>query len=117
MSNAPISTDLPQWDLADRLRKALRHSGISVQGMADELEVDRSTVGNYINGHTKPPASAVMRWALLTGFPYPWLKSGEVESEGDGGPGGGGLPAQKHRLPGYGTSRTGPSTLLLEHAA
>ena len=33
-------TDIPEWDLADRMRKALRQAGISVQDIAAYLEVE-----------------------------------------------------------------------------
>jgi hypothetical protein len=36
---------IPEWDLADRMRKTLRASGTSVQEVADYFEVSRNTVG------------------------------------------------------------------------
>jgi hypothetical protein len=39
---------VPAWDLADRLRKTLRESGVGVQEMADYLEVSRNTVSAWI---------------------------------------------------------------------
>jgi transcriptional regulator with XRE-family HTH domain len=65
------------WDLADRLRKALRVSGIGVQEMAEELELDRNTVGRYINGHTAPARPTLIVWAMRTGVPVEWLVNGD----------------------------------------
>lgn len=66
-----------EWDLADRLRKSLRSSGIGVQQMADELGLDRNSVSRYINGHTVPARAALIVWAMRTGVPLEWLENGE----------------------------------------
>jgi transcriptional regulator with XRE-family HTH domain len=63
-------------DLADRMRKSLRVSDVPVQAMADYLEVNRVTVGRWINGHTQPSAGVLRAWALRTGVPYAWLRDG-----------------------------------------
>ncbi len=65
-----------EWDVADRLRKSLRGSGVSVQEMADALECSRNTVGNYINGRTSPDYPAMRLWAMRTGYPIGWLRDG-----------------------------------------
>ncbi len=63
-----------EFDLADRMRKSLRVADIGVQEMADYLEVQRATVGRWINGHTSPSTATVKLWALRTGVPYEWLR-------------------------------------------
>lgn len=73
----------PEWDLADRMRKALRHAGVAVQEIADYLEVDRSTVSTWINGRNQPSRQTLRLWAMRTGVPYAWLKEGsEVRTPG-----------------------------------
>ena len=79
---------VPEFDLADRMRKALRTSGIGVQEMADYLEVGRNTVSTWINGRIVPSAQTVRLWALRTGVSYPWLREG-TENPRQGDPGGG----------------------------
>lgn len=74
-----------EWDLADRLRKALRVSGVGVQEMADELGVERNTVGNYIGGRTVPARAALVVWALKTGVPLAWLANEESPRPVGGG--------------------------------
>jgi transcriptional regulator with XRE-family HTH domain len=64
---------IPQWTLADRLRKSLDHADVSSAEMAQYLEVHRNTISNWIYGHARPPASAVKLWAMRTGVPYTWL--------------------------------------------
>lgn len=68
---------VPQFDLADRMRKALRTSDLGVQEMADYLGVARSTVGKWINGHINPSKQSLRLWALRTGVDFDWLVTGE----------------------------------------
>ena len=68
---------VPQFDLADRMRKALRTSDLGVQDMADYLGVARSTVGKWINGHINPSKQSLRLWALRTGVDFDWLVTGE----------------------------------------
>lgn len=76
-----------QWDLSDRLSKALKVSGLKVQDMAEYLGVSRGSVGNWINGRVVPSTQTIRLWALRTGAPYEWLKDGTPITGGDGGPG------------------------------
>ena len=70
---------VPEFDIADRMRKALRHAGISVQQMAEYLDVDRSTVSTWINGRISPSTQTVRLWALRTGVPFTWMCHGTME--------------------------------------
>ncbi len=87
MSQVPEER-IPTWDLPDRMGKALRVARISSQGMADYLGVSRNTVGNYTNGRTRPDKRTLMLWALRTGVPLEWLRSGTAETPRPGGDGG-----------------------------
>lgn len=86
MSEQSSPTWSVEWDLADRLRKSLRLSGVGVQEMADHLEVNRNTVGTWINGHHAPSASALRLWSLRCGVPYGWLRDGSVPADRPDGP-------------------------------
>lgn len=73
----PINSEDPlEFDQADRLRRALRISNTTVQEMAEELAVERNTVGRYINGRTRPNRSTLVVWAMRTGVPVAWLETG-----------------------------------------
>src|SRR5258706_1120734 len=73
MSEQPVTAaGLPKWDLADKMRKSLRHAGLGVAEMADYLDVDRSTVSTWINGPIEPFARGVQPSALRTRIPYSW---------------------------------------------
>jgi transcriptional regulator with XRE-family HTH domain len=84
-------------DLADRMRKSLRVSGVPVQAMADYLEVDRNTVGRWINGHVRPSGAMIKLWALRVGVPVSWLRDG-VTPMSDDAPDGGECPEQDSNL-------------------
>ena len=59
-----------QPDLADRMQKALDLAGVSVQEMADLLEVHRNSVGGWLNRRNKPSPATLRVWAMETGVPY-----------------------------------------------
>ena len=74
MSEQPASpAGVPDWDVADRLRKALRVAGVGVTEMAGYLGVSRTSVSNWINGRIAPSTQTLRLWALRTGVPYNWL--------------------------------------------
>ena len=87
MSTAQLDVPGLEFDLADRLRKSLRYSGLSVQEMADYLGVSRNTAGRWINGHFTPSRAEQIAWALRTGVPVEWLATGLVHTK-DGPEGG-----------------------------
>lgn len=73
---------IPQWRIQDRLARALDEAGLSVQEMADELEVHRNTIGNYLAGR-RPSKATLGVWAIRCGVPYRWLAFGEAPEDGD----------------------------------
>lgn len=70
----PRTNDELAMDLADRLNKSLRLSGISVQEMAQYLEVHRSTISTWLSGKNKPSPATLRLWAMRTNVPYQWLR-------------------------------------------
>jgi transcriptional regulator with XRE-family HTH domain len=76
MSTSPEHEKVPQWDLADRLGKALREAHMSVNEMALYLGVHRNTVGAWINGRAPIGGPAIRAWAIRTGVRYEWLRDG-----------------------------------------
>lgn len=75
---------VPKWDLADRMRKAMRDADLGVQEMADHLGVSRNTVSTWINGRNRPSAPALKLWAIRTEVSYEWLRDG-VNPQVEGG--------------------------------
>jgi transcriptional regulator with XRE-family HTH domain len=63
-----------EFDLGDRIRRALRVSGVSVQEMAEYLEVGRSSVSNWTSGRVTPDGRTLRLIAQRTGVPLEWLR-------------------------------------------
>lgn len=76
-----MSGRVPQWDLADRMKKALREADIGVSDMADYLDVARGTVSTWINGKITPNRQTQRLWALRCGVSYEWLTTGVPDAE------------------------------------
>jgi len=87
MSIEPISHELLKFSQADRMRKSLHLAGVSVQEMAEYLDVNRNTVSRWINDEREPKRSYIRLWALRTGVPLEWIETGEMPDGGDGGGG------------------------------
>ena len=101
MSTSTEGLAVPEWDLADRLGKSLRVAHLSVQEMADYLEVHRNTVSAWINGRTPPGAQTIRLWAMRTGVPYRWLRDGVADPGHGPGDGDGNRshPSESNRRP------------------
>lgn len=83
MTEPALISAAPPWDVADRMRKSLRHADIGVQEMAVYLGVARNTVSTWINGRIDPSTQTLRLWALRCGVPYDWLQNGGPEPEPD----------------------------------
>lgn len=97
----PSTDERLAFDQADRLRRALRISGIGVEEMAKHLEVSPNTVSNWINGRNAPRDRDLRQFALRTGFPITWLRDGLEASAGggdDGTPGPGGIGTTPRKI-------------------
>lgn len=75
------STAYLEWDLADRIRKAMRVRDMGSQELADALYVSRNTVSNWIGGRTHPDGPALLGLASVLDVPMEWLKTGKAPSE------------------------------------
>jgi len=73
-----------EFDLADRMRRALRVSDVGVQEMADYLGVARNTVSTWINGRIIPNKQTLRLWAMRTAVPFAWLETGTMPEDGNG---------------------------------
>jgi transcriptional regulator with XRE-family HTH domain len=77
MSEAMRPAGVPVWDTPDRMRKAIRHAGLSVNAMAAHLDVRRETVSTWLTGRHQPSPAVLRVWALRCGVPYEWLRYGD----------------------------------------
>ena len=78
MSTSPVNVEDLAFDTADRMRRALRVSHLGVNDMAEYLDVSRTSVSNWINGRIMPTTQTMRLWALRTGVPFEWLKTGKA---------------------------------------
>ena len=83
---------VPEFDKADRLRRALRHAGFEGAEMAKILGVTPRTVSNYLTGRHEPSRATVVAWALATGVDLTWLETGQAPTEPSGPAEDGGTP-------------------------
>ena len=79
---------IPAWTTGDRLRKARELAGMGQQEMADEIGISRRSVSAYEGGGSIPKRPVLLSWALRTGVPLEWLRSGTAETPRPGGDGG-----------------------------
>lgn len=75
---------MPEFTLGDRLRKAREWAGVSTDEMAVVIDVSSRTIGNYENDRTPVRGPVISEWALRTGVPVEWIRTGAI-SQPDGG--------------------------------
>lgn len=78
---ARMTTDsaglVPEFTIADRLRKAREVTGMDQGPFAELLGVSRGTVSNYERGTTENYKPIVLRaWAMATGVSIGWIQEG-----------------------------------------
>jgi transcriptional regulator with XRE-family HTH domain len=82
MTEMPDPALVPEWTLGWRLQRSLAHAEITVNEIADALNVSRATISRWINDRGAAPRPIyVKEWALRTGVPYTWLAYGTAADE------------------------------------
>lgn len=75
---------IPEWTVADRLRKARQTAGLTQQELAEEIDVCKRSIAAYEAG--KPiRRPALLSWAIRCQVPMVWLQTGEGPSTPPGG--------------------------------
>ena len=78
MTNTVQETgSVPKSTLADRLRKAREHAGLEQAELAERMGVGRNTVSNYERASHAPREIVLRAWAMATGVPVEWLRTGD----------------------------------------
>jgi transcriptional regulator with XRE-family HTH domain len=75
MSAAPPPA-VPEWTLADRLRKARELAGYSQAELAAATGISRQSVNSYETGRTAPRRPQLLAWATACHVEYEWLTGG-----------------------------------------
>lgn len=71
---------MPEWTLADRLRKARESAGLEQTELAELAGISRATISAAENG-ARPARATLRLWALATGVPVTWLETGQPDRE------------------------------------
>lgn len=74
----PTGRLIPEFDMADRLRKSARVAGLTNRQMASMLGVNESSVSGWINGAHRPSRQTLMVWSQMTDVDFRWLETGEL---------------------------------------
>lgn len=75
---------IPQWTMGDRLRKARSLTGLTVAEFAEQIGVSDRTINNAEGDRRAVRKITLNAWALATGVPIEWLKTGHVSGSDDG---------------------------------
>jgi transcriptional regulator with XRE-family HTH domain len=78
-------TQIPQWTLGDRIRKAREVAGLEQQDLADALYMSRAAVSSWENSHSQPAPRKLAVIASVTGVSASWLLTGTADTEADTG--------------------------------
>lgn len=80
---APVA--VPEWELRDRLARALREVNMSQDEIAHFLGMRRETVSRWMRGMNRPNRPALMAWSTITGVDLGWLETGTPTGQVAGG--------------------------------
>lgn len=69
---------IPEWTIADRLRKAREHAQLEQRELAADLGISRNTVNNYEHARHSPRRPVVLAWGIRCGVDVGWLWTGEA---------------------------------------
>ncbi|WP_308188462.1 helix-turn-helix domain-containing protein [Agromyces humatus] len=77
-SRVPRQLDIPQWTIADRLRKARESAGLEQTELAAAAGISRATISTAECGRSVPHRSTVRAWAQVCGVSREWVESGRA---------------------------------------
>ena len=77
---------VPDWTMADRLRKAREYAALEQGQLAQMIGASRTTIGNAERGANKPRRPLVIAWAMATGVDLTWLETGRAPAPDDPSP-------------------------------
>lgn len=80
MTNVHNVGVVPTWEMRHRLQRAREITGLEQAEFAESLGVSRNSVSNAERGTTTPREITLRAWAMRTGVPLEWIKTGEVST-------------------------------------
>ena len=72
---------VPEWTLADRLRKARGDAGYSQAELATVTGISRQSINRYETGRAVPDRPKLLAWATACHVDYGWLTGGGPEDQ------------------------------------
>ncbi|MHC9728277.1 helix-turn-helix domain-containing protein [Corynebacterium diphtheriae] len=91
---------IPEWNTADRFRKAREFRGLTQAELGEAMSVARSTIQRVEQGVAEPRRTLITAWAFATGVNRDWLETGKTPAEGGNPPNGGEAWALRGSNPG-----------------
>lgn len=70
---------VPEWTLADRLRKARGDAGYSQAELAEATGISRQSINRYETGRAVPDRPKLLAWATACHVDYGWLTGAEPQ--------------------------------------
>lgn len=78
---------VPNWTIADRVRKAREFSGLKQLDLAESVGMARTSLARIEQGKSEPRRTTLIAIAFATGVSLDWLEHGETPAPDN--PGGG----------------------------
>lgn len=78
---------VPNWTIADRVRKAREFSGLKQLDLAESVGMARTSLARIEQGKSEPRRTTLIAIAFATGVSLDWLEYGETPAPDN--PGGG----------------------------
>lgn len=72
--------NVPEWSVADRLRKAREWAGLDQVELARMTAISRATISAAENGRRKLRDSSIRLWAVSTGVSLTWIETGTASN-------------------------------------
>ena len=72
---------VPEWTLADRLRKARELAGYSQAELATATGISQRSIIRYERGQAEPRRPELLAWATACHVKYEWLTGGPSSEE------------------------------------
>ena len=79
MTQEPPGSRIPEFTLADRLRKVRELTGLDQEAFGAKIDVSRQTVSTYELGLRKPRRIVLKAWATAGGVALEWIETGHAE--------------------------------------
>ena len=76
-----MATLIPEWTMADRLRKAREMIGMDQIEFAEHSGISRTSITNYEQGKRAPKGLYLRAWSEATGVDAVWLETGKAPTD------------------------------------